>query len=280
MIYSNCKINMGLNILEKRADGYHELDMTMIPISFSDILTYEDYNEAGDLILETNDRLIPVDERNTIRKAYNFYFENTNLEKPKVKIFLEKNVPHEAGLGGGSSNAAFILKKLNEKYNIYKEDSLEKIALKVGADVPFFIKNKSARVKGIGEKIEIIENNLKSDILLIKPQIGMSTEKIYSYYTKYKDDLKMADIGKIVLALKENDLKMLENNIENSLEQLIYIKDQKFYDLKKYIEDNISKKIYLSGSGSCFFTFGEKEKMNLEKINKKEFFCKFSNSLQ
>ena len=202
MIYSNCKINLGLNILKKREDGYHELDMVMMPVDFNDVLKYEDYGEKGDLILEVSDTRIPIDEKNIVRKAYNLYFDNSNTPRQKIKVFLDKKIPHEAGLGGGSSNAAFILRKLNDKYKLYTNEELEKIALKVGADVPFFIRNKSARVTGIGEKIEEIENNLSSEILLIKPQQGMSTGQVYSYYKDNKKDLKMADIMSIVKALK------------------------------------------------------------------------------
>ena len=207
MIQSNCKLNIGLNILNKREDGYHELDMVMVPIDFSDVIEYKDYNVDGDLILETNHGNIPTDEKNTVRKAYNLYFDNANISKKKIKIFLEKIVPHEAGLGGGSSNAAFVLKELNKKYHCYDEMELKKIAVKVGADVPFFLRNKSARVMGIGEKILEIENNLTTNILLIKPSdIGMSTGKAYSYYENHKNELKMANIDEIIRALKENDI--------------------------------------------------------------------------
>lgn len=277
MIYSNCKINTGLNILNKREDGYHELDMVMIPVSFSDTIDYKDYGEKGDLILEVSNKEIPVDEKNIIRKAYNLYFDYLNVPRQKIKIFLEKRIPHEAGLGGGSSNAAFVLKELNRTYNLYSNEELEKTALKIGADVPFFIGNKSARVTGIGEQIQEIENNLSYNILLIKPKVGMSTKEIYSYYEDNKNNLKMADIAGIVKALKEDDVESLVNKIENSLEQLIFKKNNRFKELKKELEDDLSKPLFLSGSGSCFFTFYKGEEINLEKLEKKEIFYKLTN---
>ena len=203
------------------------------------------------------------------------YF-NKNI---KIKVFLDKKIPHEAGLGGGSSNAAFILRKLNEKYKLYTNEELEKIALKAGADVPFFIRNKSARVTGIGEKIEEIENNLTSEILLIKPQQGMSTGQVYSYYKDNKKDLKMADIMNIIKALKENNLTQLLKNIENSLEQLIFKKDSSFRDLKNELEDTLAKKIFMSGSGSCFFAFGKAGEFDTNKLDKKNVFYKKTNRL-
>ena len=270
MIQSNCKLNIGLNILNKRKDGYHELDMVMVPIDFSDIIEYRDYNTEGDLILETNHGNIPTDEKNTVRKAYNLYFDNANISKKKIKIFLEKIVPHEAGLGGGSSNAAFVLKELNKKYEIYDDIELEKIAVRVGADVPFFLKNKSARVMGIGEKIEEIENNLTTNVLLIKPSdVGMSTGRVYSYYENHKSDLKMANIDEIINGMRENDITHLEKHIENSLEQLIFKKDNRLKDIKNKIEDSLSKKVFLSGSGSCFFAFYDKDNRDIKKLDKK-----------
>ena len=169
-IFSNAKINIGLNVFQKESDGYHNIDSIMAPIDLFDEMEITFYSEIGDLKIECSDSSIPTDERNILYKTYKIFFEESKREKEKISIFLTKNIPSEAGLGGGSSNAAFFLKLLNEHYrNIYSESKLEELAMKIGSDVPFFIKNKTARVRGKGNKIELVENNLKDSVILIKP---------------------------------------------------------------------------------------------------------------
>ena len=177
-IFSNAKINIGLNVFQKESDGYHNIDSIMAPIDLSDEMNVTFYSNLGDLRIECSDKNIPTDERNILYKTYKAFFEDKK-EKEKIDIILKKNIPSEAGLGGGSSNAAFFLKLLNKHYgNVYNESELQELAMKIGSDVPFFIKNKTARVSGKGNKVEIVENNLKDSIILIKPlDFGVSTKE-------------------------------------------------------------------------------------------------------
>ena len=161
MIISNCKINLGLNIISKREDGYHELDMIMAPIIFGDEIDIICHDELGELEFRIKDDLIPIDKSNTVTKAYNEYFEYSNKEKRKVSVYLEKRVPRQAGLGGGSSNAGFLLTELNKKYKFYSKDEMLVIAKKVGADVPFFVyEYDSANVTGIGEIVKKFDEEI------------------------------------------------------------------------------------------------------------------------
>ena len=177
-IFSNAKINIGLNVFQKEDDGYHNIDTIMTPIDLSDEMDITFYSELGDLKIECSNKNIPTDEKNILFKTYKVFFEESKKEKEKIDIILKKNIPSEAGWGGGSSNAGFFLKLLNEHYgNIYNEKELENLAMKIGSDVPFFIKNKTARIGGKGNKIELVENNLKDSIILIKPiNFGVSTK--------------------------------------------------------------------------------------------------------
>ena len=278
MIISNCKINLGLNIISKRDDGYHELDMIIAPISFGDEITITCHDEIGELDFRIKDDLIPIDKSNTVTKAYNEYFGYSNKEKKRVTVYLEKKVPRQAGLGGGSSNAGFLLTELNKKYKFYSKDEMLVIAKKVGADVPFFIDNKTSRVSGIGEKISFLENNIKEKILLVKPTyIGVSTRLAFSLYGENTNELKVSNLDNIEKAIKDGNVLELEKNIENTLEQIVLQNNMKLAKFKVEIESLYGKKFFMSGSGSTFFTFISKQeeseirkKMNY-RISRKHF---------
>ena len=260
MIISNCKINLGLNIISKRDDGYHELDMIIAPISFGDEITITCHDEIGELDFRIKDDLIPIDKSNTVTKAYNEYFGYSNKEKERVTVYLEKKVPRQAGLGGGSSNAGFLLTELNKKYKFYSKDEMLVIAKKVGADVPFFIDNKTSRVSGIGEKISFLENNIKEKILLVKPTyIGVSTRLAFSLYGENTNELKVSNLDNIEKAIKDGNVLELEKNIENTLEQIVLQNNMKLAKFKVEIESLYEKKFFMSGSGSTFFTFISKQ---------------------
>ena len=266
-IFSNAKINIGLNVFQKESDGYHNIDSIMVPIDLADEMDITFYSDLGDLKIECSDRNIPTDERNILYKTYKAFFEESKKEKRKIDIILKKNIPSEAGLGGGSSNAGFFLKFLNEHYgNIYNESELEELAMKVGSDVPFFIKNKTARVGGKGNKVDLVENNLKDSIILIKPlDFGVSTKEAYESFDNLKE-VKYANFDKIIEYLKDNNRIALENSIENSLEQGILETDINIKMLKMTLNSVISgKKFFMSGSGSTYYTFvTELEKSQIE----------------
>lgn len=266
-IFSNAKINIGLNVFQKENDGYHEIDSIMAPIDLSDEMDIIFYSEAGKLKIECSDKNIPTDERNILFKTYKIFFEESKKEKEKIDIYLKKNIPSEAGLGGGSSNAGFFLKLLNKHYgNIYNEKELEELAMKIGSDVPFFIKNKTARVGGKGNKLEVIENNLKDSIILIKPiDFGVSTKEAYNSFDNLKE-VKYADFDKIIKCLKDNNRIVLESHIENSLEQGILKINTDIKMLKIALNSVISgKKFFMSGSGNTYYTFvTELEKSQIE----------------
>ncbi|WP_074016446.1 4-(cytidine 5'-diphospho)-2-C-methyl-D-erythritol kinase [Fusobacterium massiliense] len=254
-VFSNAKINIGLNVFEKNEDGYHDIDSIMVPVTLADEMEIEIYNESGDLEIECSEKKIPTDERNILYKAYKVFFENIETKELKIKVLLKKNIPSEAGLGGGSSNAAFFLKVLNEySGNIYSLEELEKISMRIGSDVPFFIKNKTARVGGKGEKIREVENNLEDGLILIKPEFGVSTKEAYNNFDNL-DEKKYSNFDEIESCLKTNNRVGIEKNIENSLEQAI----ENNIDIKmlKMTLNAVlpNKRFFMSGSGSTYYTF-------------------------
>lgn len=258
IITSNAKINIGLNITEKLPNGYHLLDMVMVPISLADKLEIKFNNQKGKLNISSNIKDIPCDEKNILYKVYKAFYEKTKIEPEDINVYLEKNIPHEAGLGGGSSNGGFFLNELNKFHDfVLSNEDLSLVGKSVGADIPFFLKNTPCRVKGIGEKLEEIQNNLDCDVILVKPKFGVSTKKAYELYSKL-DEKKFANIDEILSGLKDNNLKKVCNNIENMLEQGLLIDDENIQNFRNRIKDT-GLDFFMSGSGSCYYILSSKD---------------------
>ncbi|MBP8016940.1 4-(cytidine 5'-diphospho)-2-C-methyl-D-erythritol kinase [Candidatus Gracilibacteria bacterium] len=266
VLLSNAKINVGLNVTKKREDGYHELEMIMLPIDLYDKMEVEVFEtEENNIEITTNKDYIPVDYRNILNKTYKLFYDNTNFKRRKIKVYLEKNIPVEAGLGGGSSNAAFFFKFLNTYYkNFYSEKELIDLGKKIGADVPFFIKNKSSFVTGIGENIKEIKNNLENKLLLIKPNFGLSTKDVYENLKNVKEK-KYADMNKLINGLETNDISLVKENIENNLNQSAILLKKEVKDFENSIndfikkEENLNLKFFMTGSGSVYYSFLDKK---------------------
>ena len=257
IITSNAKINIGLNITEKLPNGYHLLDMIMVPISLADKLEIKFNNQKGKLNISSNIKDIPCDEKNILYKVYKAFYEKAQIEPEDIDVYLEKNIPHEAGLGGGSSNGGFFLKELNKFHNfVLSDEDLSLVGKSVGADIPFFLKNTPCRVKGIGEKLEKIQNNLDCDVILVKPKFGVSTKKAYELYSKL-DEKKFANIEEVLSGLKENNLKKVCENIENMLEQGLLIDDENIQNFRNRIKET-GLDFFMSGSGSCYYILSSK----------------------
>lgn len=270
---SNAKINIGLNVTGVLPNGYHLLDMVMVPISLVDRLDGEIFDEEGELEITTNKPSIPTGKENILWKIYNKFYEMSGLPRKRIKLHLEKVIPHEAGLGGGSSNGAFFLKELNNYHNnFFSLEELIEIGKSIGADIPFFIVNKPSRVKGIGEEIEVIENNLDRDIILIKPNFGVSTAKAYKnmYMLNNKVD---ADIDKIVCGLRDNDITLVEESIENHLEQGLLLEDSNIIEFRKRLSNIPNMKFFMSGSGSAYYTFVENGEREVKAIKEQLQHC-------
>lgn len=270
---SNAKINIGLNVTGVLSNGYHLLDMVMVPISLTDRLDGEIFDEEGELEITTNKPSIPTGKENILWKIYNKFYEMSGLPRKRIKLHLEKVIPHEAGLGGGSSNGAFFLKELNSYHNnFFSLEELIEIGKSIGADIPFFIVNKPSRVKGIGEEVEVIENNLDRDIILIKPNFGVSTAKAYKnmYMLNNKVD---ADIDKIVCGLRDNDITLVEESIENHLEQGLLLEDSNIIEFRKRLSNIPNMKFFMSGSGSAYYTFVENGEREVKAIKEQLQHC-------
>lgn len=254
-IYPNAKINLGLNVFQKEEDGYHNLDTIMLPINLKDEMQILIFDEEGEINISCSNPKIPVDERNILYKTYKLFFKKIKQKSRKINIELIKNIPTEAGLGGGSADAGFFLKVLNEHFfNILNLKELKDLAFQIGSDVPFFLENKIARVKNKGKDIETFEANLSSDILLIKPNFGISTKYAYDRFDSLKK-VEFANLDLIEKSLRNDDVYNLEKNIKNGLEQAIE-NDENLSSLKANLKSLFpDKKFFMTGSGSVLYTF-------------------------
>ncbi len=274
-IKSYCKINLALLIKNKRKDNYHEINSIMQTISLFDIIKLKKNNK---LSCKTNVKSIPTDEQNLAVKAANVFFNNVKTSK-KVKIKIKKKVPTKAGLGGGSSNAAFVLLGLNKlfKTNLEKK-TLLKLAEKIGADVPFFIYGGTAVVEGLGEIVKKIKPIKNFYIVLVKPNFGVDTKKAYEKYDELKIKEKKS-IEKIILSISKGEkIEKIAKNLFNDFEKVI--ENKTIFEIKNKMKEYGALSCNLTGSGSCVFaifedkTKAKKAKKLFKKEKFKTFLCK------
>lgn len=197
--FPNAKINIGLNITEKRPDGYHNLETLFYPIALKDVLevTPRDENADGNYSITMYDA--PFEGRsedNLVIKAYNALAADFTL--PRLDFFLQKNIPTGAGLGGGSADATFALKMINDVASLSLSDErLENYAASIGADCAFFIRNKPAFATGIGNILSPADFSLKGYYLvLVKPDVHISTKDAYALVSPKKPEISIVDIVK------------------------------------------------------------------------------------
>ena len=250
IVYPNAKINLGLNVLKKREDGYHEISSVFYPL------------------FETVDIL-------EIKKSENFSFCSTGIEIPKgknlcekawtllqndfgignVKIHLHKQIPIGGGLGGGSSNASFTLKVLDKLFKLkLTNKELKRYALKLGADCPFFIDNEPKKVKGIGEKMTKFDLDLSNyKIKLINPEIHISTKEAYNTIKPRNPEFSINKI--IQLPIRE-----WKNYLRNDFEESIIKKYPVIKEKKEELYKNGAVYASMTGSGSVLYGIFNKKK--------------------
>jgi 4-diphosphocytidyl-2-C-methyl-D-erythritol kinase len=257
---SGCKVNLLLNILGKRADGFHELETVMHPVNLFDELTFE---RMGNRVkLSCNHKILPTDSRNLVHRAAIAFLKAAKI-RDGVKIHLEKKIPLAAGLGGGSGNAATTLRALNELFGQpLTPEKLGEIAAKLGSDIPFFLQDKPALVSGRGEKIQPRENfpALAGKVfLLIHPGFGISTAWAYQNLSRFPDALngKKGLAEKLVLLLQTADLKTAAAEFYNSLEVPILEKFPILQLFQEFLRVNGAQATLMSGSGSTTFAIVE-----------------------
>lgn len=248
---ANAKINIGLDILRKRTDGYHEVKMIMQTINLADTLFFSK-NKTGKATMASSDKTIPEDERNLIIKAANLFMETYQINEG-VHIELEKRIPHAAGLGGGSADAAATFLALNEMFYVQAPmEELKKLGLKIGADVPFCMVGGTILAEGIGEKLTPLNPLPPCRILLVKPEIEVSTAKVYQAFN-FNLITKHPDIQGMIEELKKENLKGIASRLENVLEAVTIKEYPVLKKYKEYMIKNGALGALMSGSGPTIF---------------------------
>ncbi len=253
-----CKINLGLNVINRRSDGYHNIETVFLPIPLYDELRIEEQTEAYEYpcrLTITGDEVECDEQSNLIVKAYNLLAADFRL--PRIHAFLDKRIPSQAGLGGGSSDAAHMLKLLNEHCKLdLSEQQLEAYASKLGADCALFIKCQPAYAEGIGDKLYIIPGIYKQveglRMVLVKPNVAVSTREAYAGITPH---LPEENCLKIVM----QPIESWRDNLINDFEENIFKKFSELAEIKATLYRLGAKYVAMSGSGSAIYAFFKRD---------------------
>ena len=265
-IRSFAKINISLNITKKREDGFHELDSVMLPVTLHDSLVVSKLNPNSDNFVTVDDFSIGTFSYNlatfSIEKLQSIYHF-----KDKFRILIHKVIPIQAGLGGGSSNAACTLKAVNSMLKLgATDDELIEIGKSLGCDIPFFIKCVPARVQGVGEVLTPITIKNNYYVLLVKPELGCSTKEVYALSDEM--ELKTCNIENVIKALEEGDDELLANNISNALQDPAIKLVPNIQAIIDELKENGLNMVQVTGSGSAVFALSTNKKL-LKNVFKK-----------
>lgn len=246
------KINLGLHVLRRRADGYHDIETVFLRIPWSDFITVR---PAGDVSMTCSDPSLPVDERNLCLLAARRWREASGTGEG-AHLHLEKRIPYGAGLGGGSSDAAATLRLLTELWNRdVPQSELQRVALELGSDVPFFLNGPAAVAEGRGELLSpLIDRTdhtpylLPYSLVVIVPEVHVSTAKAYSLVTPRAEN--RPDLADIVLS---NDLERWRRELVNDFEAPVFAEYPVVAELKTLLLHAGAGYASLSGSGSAVY---------------------------
>lgn len=262
--FPNAKINLGLDVVEKRPDGYHNLETVFYPIPLCDILeiTPAENSDAPDYTFTMHNAVFEGDDNdNLVVKAYKTLAADHKL--PKVEMSLYKNIPTGAGLGGGSADAAFALKMLNELAALgLADEELECYAAKIGADCAFFIKNTPAYATGIGNILSPITCDIAGyHLVLVKPDIHISTKEAYSLVKPAAPETPLTEIAK-------RPAEEWKGAMKNDFEKSVFANHPSMEMIKEELYAMGAVYASMSGSGSSFFGIF-KEEQDIETIKGK-----------
>ncbi|HJX71281.1 MAG TPA: 4-(cytidine 5'-diphospho)-2-C-methyl-D-erythritol kinase [Bacteroidales bacterium] len=247
--FPNAKINIGLRILEKQPDGYHQIETIFYPAGLSDILEFVEDSSLNSGICQLKITGLPIrihTENNLVKKAYDLMSRKRKL--PGIQAHLHKMIPIGAGLGGGSSDAAFMLKSLNDVYELaLGQEEMAELAANIGSDCPFFLRNTPVFAFGRGERFREIDLNLSGYYLVIVlPGIHVSTPEAYASVSPAKPEKSLYDLIRLPLnSWKETIINDFEANIFHEFPELRIIKEELYHLGAEFAS--------MSGSGSAVY---------------------------
>ena len=257
---SPCKVNLILNILGKRADGFHELETVMQPVNLGDEMAFE--RAGAGLQLTCSNPELPTDSKNLVHRAATAFLAAAKISDG-VKIHLQKNLPLAGGIGGGSANAAVTFAALNELFGSpLPRGTLHELAAALGSDVPFFLYDQPALATGLGEKVQTLENfpAFKGKaFFLVHPGFGISTPWSYQNLARFPAALngKKGRAAELVSKLQAGDWPAAAGGFYNSLEAPAFDKFPVLELYQKFLSENGALMSLMSGSGSTTFAITE-----------------------
>lgn len=247
------KINIALEVVGKREDGYHLLRMIMQNIDLYDLIELNE-KRSNDITIECNKPYVPKDDRNLAYKAARLFMDTYKINRG-IHIDIVKNIPVAAGLAGGSTNAAAVLKALNEMFDVgASEQDLMDLGVKLGADIPYCIKGGTCLCEGIGEKISELKSFKDKILVLVKPPFGVSTKDVYGAIDINKIFKKVL-VNELIEAIEKDDLLFVAKNMKNHLENVTLRRHPLIIKIKEDMMKMGSIGSMMSGSGPTVFGF-------------------------
>lgn len=252
LVKAYAKINISLDIVGKREDGYHLLKMIMQNIDLYDLINIKKAREG--INVSCNRPYIPTDDRNLAYKAAKIFLDNYNISSG-VDMYIKKNIPVAAGLAGGSTDAGSVLKALRDLFSVDASDEeLMKLGKSIGADIPYCIIGGTALCEGIGEIITPIKSFKNHILIVVKPPFGVSTKEVYQGLDLNKIH-KHPNTNNLIEAIQKDDIYYVSNNMKNLLENVTLKKHKILREIKKEMINNGALGAMMSGSGPTIFGF-------------------------
>lgn len=277
------KVNLILDVTGVKQNGYHTLFTVMQSIGLKDVVSVEK-TKGEKITISCTDETVPTDSKNIVYKCAVKFFEHFKIEKNKgIHIHIEKNIPHEAGLGGGSADGAAVLVALNKLFEVNaSKRTLMLIGGKVGADIPFCIVGGTALCQDIGTVVAPLPDIKECSIVIVKPESGSSTVKAYDAIDSLGERLKHTRNNEMLEKLLEENLNDALKYCDNVFEQVIEVPDRA--DIKHILRKYNSAAACMSGSGSAIYGIfydekdAENAKKELEKTYNKVYLCDRKNT--
>ncbi len=250
LIHSQAKVNLSLDVCGVREDGYHTVQMIMQKCNLCDSVYLEKCDEG--IALSCNLYFLPTDEKNIAYKAARLFFEETGVQGG-VRIQIDKRIPVSAGLAGGSGNAAAVLQGLDMLYETgLSQEDLERMGLKLGADVPYCLRGGTVLAEGIGEVLTDLPALPRTAIVIVKPKISVSTADIYKAMDSAQITLR-PDTAALIEALKAKDVQALAARMHNVMEQVTQGMHPVIGEIKNALLKHGALGAIMSGSGPSVF---------------------------